>query len=127
MKRFIVLMFISFPAFVNAQHGWERVNYTQSMLFSAEVRVGKKAAKAGDFVGAFINGECRMVAPVLVINGKSTISSVVHGETNEELEEPEEIVFKLWRMKNNTTLTATRTVEMKIGSNAHNYILYFKK
>ncbi|MCL2327361.1 MAG: hypothetical protein FWC39_02480 [Bacteroidetes bacterium] len=127
MKKFILLIFVCLPAYLSAQHGWERVNYTQSMLFSAEVRIGNKAATQGDVVGAFINGECRMVAPVLVINGKSTISSVVHGETNEELEEPEEIVFKLWRMKNNTILTATKTVEMKIGSNAHNYILHFKK
>ena len=120
-------MFICLPAYLSAQHGWERVNYTQSMLFSAEVKVGKKPAMQGDVVGAFIDGECRMIAPVIVINGKSTISSVIHGETNEELEEPEEIEFKLWRMKDNSILTAPQTVEMQPGGNAHNYILQFKK
>jgi len=120
-------MFICLPAYLSAQHGWERVNYTQSMLFSAEVQVGKKPAMQGDVVGAFIDGECRMIAPVIVINGKSTISSVIHGETNEELEEPEEIEFKLWRIKDNSTLTTAQIVQMQPGGSAHNYILQFKK
>ena len=120
-------MFICLPAYLSAQHGWERVNYTQTMLFSAEVQIGKKPAMQGDFVGAFIDGECRMIAPVLVINGKSTISSVIYGETNEELEEAEEIEFKLWREKDNRILTATKTIEMQPGGNVHGYTLQFKK
>jgi hypothetical protein len=82
MKKIIVLMFVCLPAYVCAQHGWERVNYTQSMLFSAEVQVGKRNAQTGDIVGAFIDGECRMIAPVIAVDGKSTVSSVIHGEAN---------------------------------------------
>lgn len=120
-------MFVCLPVYLCAQHGWERVNYTQSMLFSAEVQVGKKNAQAGDVVGAFINDECRMIAPVIIVDGKSTISSVIHGEVNEELDEPEEIEFRLWQKKDNSILNAGETVEMQPGSVLHGYSLQFKK
>ncbi len=127
MKKLILLIFICLPAYLSAQHGWERVNYTQSMLFSAEVQIGKKSAQAGDVVGAFIDGECRMIAPVIVIDGKSTVSSVIHGDLNEELDEAEEIEFKLWQKKDNTTLDATQTAEMQPGGTLLDYSLQFKK
>lgn len=127
MKKLIALLFISLPAYLCAQHGWERVNYTQSMLFSAEVQIGKKNAQMGDVVGAFIDGECRMIAPVIITNNKSTVSSVIHGDFNEELDEAEEIEFKLWQNKNNTILTAEETAEMQPNGILHDYVLQFKK
>ncbi|MDR2962524.1 MAG: hypothetical protein LBU90_02615 [Bacteroidales bacterium] len=126
MKKFFVILGFCIPLAASAQHGWNKITYSQSMFFSAEVLVGKKPAKQGDEVGAFIDGECRMIAPVLVINGKSTISGAIYGDVNEELEEPEEVEFKLWREKNNTILKTKQRVEMKPGAVLHDYTLKFK-
>lgn len=126
VKKCLTFLSLCFPLMVSAQAGWSKVSYSQSMFFSAEVLIGKKPAKQGDEVGAFIDGECRMVAPVLVINGKSTISGAIYGDVNEELEEPEEVEFKLWREKNNTILNTKQRVEMKPGTVLHGYTLKFK-
>lgn len=65
---------------VFAGHGWARVNYTNSTIFTGIVTVNGLPAENGDYIGIFVNGECRMVTPVFVQDGKAYVSAVLHGE-----------------------------------------------
>jgi hypothetical protein len=90
MKKIIILLLIAVSSLVYADHGWERVNYMQSTIFSAEVTVNNKPALADDVVGAFVNNECRMIAKVFMVGDKAYVSSVIHGDS------PEQVEFRLW-------------------------------
>lgn len=63
-----------------AGHGWKRVNYTQSTIFTGIVTVNGKPASSGDVVGIFVNGECRMLSTVFLQNDTAYVSAVLHGE-----------------------------------------------
>lgn len=84
MKTFtrIVLVFsaiaVAFTAV--AGHGWKRVNYPNSTIFTGIVTVNGIPAESGDVVGIFVKGECRMVSTVFVQNDTAYISAVLHGE-----------------------------------------------
>jgi hypothetical protein len=52
---------------------WTRVDYTKTTAFVGEVQINAYDAgfpvtvEAGDYIGAFVNGECRMIAQFLHI------------------------------------------------------------
>jgi hypothetical protein len=84
MKTFLksVLYIATLVATVNAfaGHGWNRVNYTNSTIFTGVVTVDGIPAESGDVIGIFVKGECRMVSTVFVQNGNAYVSAVLHGE-----------------------------------------------
>ncbi len=63
-----------------AGHGWKRVNYTKSTIFTGVVTVNGKPASSGDVVGIFVKGECRMLSTVFIQNDTAYVSAVLHGE-----------------------------------------------
>ena len=63
-----------------AGHGWSRVNYTNSTIFTGIITVNDLPADSGDAIGIFVNGECRMVSTVKVIDGVAYVSAVLHVE-----------------------------------------------
>ncbi len=69
---------------------WKRVNHIGSTIFTAVVRIDGKPAPATAYVGAFMNNECRMVAPIIMSNDTAYVSSVIHGDVSEEIE------FRVW-------------------------------
>ncbi len=85
---------------------WTRVNYTSSTAFIGTVKINEYDAtfpivvEEGDFIGAFVGDECRMVAQVFAYDGKLYVSSVIHGGDASDMtgstSEPEEVEFKVW-------------------------------
>ena len=69
---------LTFSAF--AGHGWKRVNYTNSTIFTGVVTVNGQPAQNGDVIGIFVKGECRMIATVFTQNDSAFVSAVLHGE-----------------------------------------------
>lgn len=98
-----------------AGHGWQRINYMQSTIFSAEVIINNMPAKQGDVVGAFINNECRMIAPIFIVNNKSYVSSVIHGENQEQAE------FRIWIEKKDSVIIVPQKITTIPGGNLLNY------
>lgn len=96
MKKYLSIILLLFPILTFAQHNWERVNYINSMIISSEVSLDGKLLEAGDTIAAFVNNECRMIAPIIFANNKSYISSVIHGDKAGEI-----IEFRLWKHKTN--------------------------
>ncbi|MBK8805810.1 MAG: Ig-like domain-containing protein [Bacteroidales bacterium] len=122
MKKYLslvigVLFYLSFqPVFAGAPT-WERVNYTNTTTFLGEIVINDfnslyqtniPAVAALDYIGAFVNGECRMVAQIIENDGKFYISSLIHGGDMESMLPggapiPEdEIEFRLWDESSNT-------------------------
>ena len=89
-KTLLIVSSIAGSLSALAGHGWKRVNYTQSTIFTAVVTVNEKPAQAGDVVGIFVDGECRMLSTVFILNDTAFISSVLHGN------KPEKTVIKYW-------------------------------
>lgn len=110
MKRtlFLLLATISIIG-AYAEHGWKRVNYRNSTIFSATVWVKDQPAKKGDVVAAFIGDECRMIAPVFINNDTAYVSSVIHGEKKEEIE------FRLWQQTDDKVYTDENKVTSQPG------------
>jgi hypothetical protein len=75
---FVATLATTITAF--AGHGWKRVNYTNSSIFTAVVSVNGQPANEGDEVGIFVNGECRMLSKVFVRNDTAFVSAVIHCE-----------------------------------------------
>lgn len=115
----ILLLFIS--SVVQAQHGWERTNYMQSTIFSAQVIINGKQATASDTVAAFVGNECRMIAAVFMVDGKSYVSSVIHGDV------PEEVEFRLWQHAHKSAIVLPESHKTAPGGSMLNYTLAFKK
>lgn len=116
MKRaiaYITLFFITPILF--ASHGWQRVNHMQSTIFSAYITINNSPAKVGDVVGAFVGEECRMIAPVKEYNGKTFVSSVIHGDVTEQ------VTFKLWLQEKDTIITYNDTLISKPGDKILEY------
>jgi hypothetical protein len=92
MKKVILPALMALVSvFAHAQPEWKRINYTQSTIFHGEIIADGFTTSATDFVGAFVNGECRMLAPVRQKDGGAYVSAVVHTE------KPEEVVLKYWK------------------------------
>jgi hypothetical protein len=107
-KLFIgVFLLICIGAF--AQHQWKRTNYRNSTIFSATVWINGQPASQGDVVGAFVNDECRMIANVFLNNDTAYVSSVIHGETTEDIE------FRIWEKSENKIHTVPEKTKSKPG------------
>jgi hypothetical protein len=119
MKKIIILLLIAVSSLVYADHGWERVNYMQSTIFSAEVTVNNKPALADDVVGAFVNNECRMIAKVFMVGDKAYVSSVIHGDS------PEQVEFRLWLHQKDSIVVSPQKVATTPGGSLLHFSLNF--
>ena len=79
-KTFLFIAAFAIAAKAFAGHGWSRVNYTNSTIFTGIITVNDLPADSGDVIGIFVNGECRMVSVVKVVDGVAYVSAVLHGE-----------------------------------------------
>lgn len=104
----LLLLFASARSFAGAPT-WSRVDYTQSTTFVGVVEIKKYTSTypytpiEGDYIGAFVKGECRMIAQIFTHEGKLYVSSVIQGsdtcvtnEPNCTPGGPEEVEFRLW-------------------------------
>ncbi|MCL2327682.1 MAG: Ig-like domain-containing protein [Bacteroidetes bacterium] len=103
---------ISFAAL--AQPTWNRVDYTATMAFIGEVRINQynaafpRVVQEGDYIGAFVGNECRMIAKVVSYNSALYVSSVIHGgDVFLAANSGELLEFKLWNSTTNTAEPAT--------------------
>lgn len=119
MKKIIIALLLIASYVVMADHGWQRVNYMQSTIFSAEVTLNAIPAKQGDVVGAFVQNECRMIAPIFIVDNKAYVSSVIHGDAQEQVE------FRLWMHQKDSVVVLSKTVTTSPGGSLLNYLLPF--
>lgn len=88
---------------------WKRVNHIGSTIFTGVISIDGKPAPATAYVGAFVGSECRMIAPIIMSNDTAYVSSVIHGDT------PENVLFKIWtapgQEKSNTSKMQTKPGE----------------
>ncbi|MFO7867786.1 MAG: hypothetical protein R6U95_00630 [Bacteroidales bacterium] len=109
MKKIILIFTLLIGTTLFAGHGWQRVNYMQSTIFSAAIFINDKPASEGDVLGAFVNDECRMTAKVFMHNDTSFVSSVIHGDTKDTAH------FKLWRHKTDSIIETLDSVQIVPG------------
>lgn len=96
LKRSIILSTICLIAILSfGNPNWKRVNHISSTIFTAIITVDGKPAPSTAFVGAFKDGECRMIAPIRINNDTAYVSSVIHGDV------PETMSFKIWLSEGN--------------------------
>ncbi len=123
MKRFdnflkiaAISAYFLFSAIVSsAVPTWTRVNYTSSTAFIGKVMINHYDAafpitvEAGDYIGAFVGDECRMVAEVFAYNGSLYVSSVIQGgdvtDMTGSTSDPEEVEWKVWDNSANKLIT----------------------
>lgn len=120
----ILLFFIVLSGFgFVSQSGpnWVRTNYMESTIFSGIVTINDKPASPDDYVGAFANNECRMIAKVFLNNDSSYVSSVIHGE------KVEEITFKVWIASENKEYVIPQKIQSKPGDNIYLHKIELKK
>lgn len=115
MKKltFFALFFIS--GVLIAGHGWERVNYMQSTIFSTQITVNNKPLSNTDMLGAFVGNECRMIAPIFIVDNKSYVSSVIHGDV------PETVEFRIWIQQKDTVIVVPQKITTIPGENLLDY------
>ncbi|MBP5583162.1 MAG: Ig-like domain-containing protein, partial [Bacteroidales bacterium] len=100
-------MGILFPMIATAAAPtWTRTNYTSSTAFIGIVKINDYnpsfpiTVEEGDYIGAFVGEECRMIAKVFAYDGKLYVSSVIQGGDMSDMtgstSEPEEVEFKVW-------------------------------
>lgn len=85
----VVTVLLSISCWANSPE-WKRVNHIGSTIFTAIVTIDGKPVPATAYVGAFKDGECRMVAPIIMSNDTAYVSSVIHGDVAEDM------TFRLW-------------------------------
>ncbi len=79
-----VLFLSTTIAFAGAP-SWNRVDYTNTTAFLGIVKINDYSTtfpitvEEGDYIGAFVGEECRMIAEVFEYNGDLYVSSVIHG------------------------------------------------
>jgi len=84
-KVCVISMFLLTTTYVFAgPPSWTRVDYTNTTAFVGWVRINYydntfTQLEEGDYIGAFVNGECRMIAEVFTYNSELYVSSVIHG------------------------------------------------
>ncbi|MFQ3579607.1 MAG: Ig-like domain-containing protein [Bacteroidales bacterium] len=116
MKRTLFFLLVTvFVVKVYAGHGWERVNYTQSTIFTGIVKINGGWANVGDVIGAFVGNECRMICEVRKMDTNDTtfISGVLHGEVKET------VVFKYWMKSIDFIYDIDTTVISNPGADIH--------
>lgn len=95
---------------------WTRTNYTSSTAFIGIVKINEYdntfpiTVEAGDYIGAFVGEECRMIAEVFSYNGKLYVSSVIQGGDASDMtgstSDPEEVEWKVWDNSANKLISA---------------------
>jgi hypothetical protein len=118
----LALMLVSLSGMASGPN-WTRVDYTNSTTFIGYILADEfvaGGAQPGDFIGAFVGDECRMIAELFKspISDTLYVSSVIHGGGINPPNDPdpvsndgETVVFKLWR-------TATSVEQTLDGSAA---------
>jgi len=104
----VMLLFITGQVFAGAPT-WTRVDYTSSTTFVGIVKIIQYTPTfgynpvAGDYIGAFVGTECRMVAQIFANGSDLYVSSVIQGGDNCAPSEPnctaggsEKVTFRLW-------------------------------
>jgi len=105
---FGMLLLVSGQIFAGAPT-WSRVDYTNSTTFVGIVKIIQFTPAfgytpvAGDYIGAFVGTECRMVAQIFANGTDLYVSSVIQGGDNCAPNEPnctaggsETVTFRLW-------------------------------
>lgn len=110
MKSLIfgMLLLVSGQIFAGAPT-WSRVDYTNSTTFVGIVKIVQFTPTfgytpvVGDYIGAFVGTECRMVAQIFANGTDLYVSSVIQGGDNCAPNEPnctaggsETVTFRLW-------------------------------
>jgi len=95
---------------VFAAPNWKRINYQQSTIFTGIVTVDGQPAQAGDIVGIFVQGECRMVSTVFIQDGNAYVSAVLHGDRVETA------TVQYWSATDDNIYNADSTITTKPDS-----------
>jgi len=124
MKNVIknLLYIIPLVASINvlAGHGWSRINYTNSTIFTGIVTVNGVPADSGDVIGIFVNGECRMVSTVFNQNDTSYVSAVLHGDKIETA------TISYWNAKEDKTYTVDTVITTAPSKEIMNFPIKIK-
>jgi hypothetical protein len=90
------------PAF-SGSPAWMRINYTNTTAFVGIVKINHYDAdfpvtvEDGDYIGAFVGGECRMIAPIFKHEGELYVSAVIHGgDLFNGNNDSETVEFRVW-------------------------------
>lgn len=103
----VALCLVLSASFAFSAPTWTRVNYTSSTAFIGIIKINDYdkdfpvVVEAGDFIGAFVGDECRMVAEVFEYNDELYVSSVIQGGDVADMKgtvvsDPEEVEFRVW-------------------------------
>lgn len=96
-----------------AQHGWSRVNYPSSTVFTGIVTINNESIPAGSgTIGVFVNGECRMIADVRSQDDISYVSAVVH--CSDSIKGPETATIKYWDASTNEIIDVDTTFKVTV-------------
>lgn len=117
LNRVVLTLGILFPMIATAAAPtWTRTNYTSSTAFIGIVKINDYnpsfpiTVEEGDYIGAFVGEECRMVAKVFAYDGKLYVSSVIQGGDMSDMtgstSTPEEVEFKVWDNSANQLVSA---------------------
>jgi len=117
IKKTLLIASVLISSTIFADHGWQRVNHMQSTIFTAAIHISNAPASVGDILGAFVNGECRMIAPVFMHNDTSYVSSVIHGD------KPDSVYFKLWLHKTDTIIDVPQSTILEPGGSILQYAI----
>ncbi len=90
MKYIFIIIFISLTFFCLADPDWEIVVYTNSTVAYSRVTIDDLPASTGDILGAFIEGECRGIADIIVSGDEA------YGTMNIQGDIPEQVSFQVW-------------------------------
>ena len=107
---FILVFLIVFSISGFSQHGWTVVKYTNSTTAYATVTIDGQAAEPGDFLGAFVGGECRAFEAIVIDSGTAYSTLVINGETIET------VAFKVWDNSTQTVLDAEYSTQTNPGN-----------
>ncbi|MFO7868826.1 MAG: Ig-like domain-containing protein [Bacteroidales bacterium] len=120
-KILLIVLLFTTSNVIFAQPSWTRVDYTNSTAFVGWVRINHYDAdfpvqvEVGDYIGAFVDAECRMIAEVFEHNGELYVSSVIHGgdvfdgypsDDESITSNPEEVEYKVWDNSANQEIAA---------------------
>lgn len=99
-----------------AQPDWNRVNYETSTIFTGYVFINNQPAQERDYIGVFVNGECRMKAEVIFVNDTAFVSSVIHSNGSIEYGE-----IRYWNSISNEVLI----LDTNVTISDHGSVKYF--
>ncbi|MBK8806663.1 MAG: Ig-like domain-containing protein [Bacteroidales bacterium] len=99
---------------------WERVVYTNSTTITGEIVVNTYLTtplpiSADDYIGGFVDGECRMSTKLIENGGKYYISAILDGGDLFGVSEPELVEFRLWDYTTDTEYVLKGTTSTNPG------------